>query len=139
MWARMTFTPVLEALLAVGLVLVTIPLHEYGHKFAYRVLGFDSHIIWRNRTNEHWWSACVSCVPEESFGNFLGTPLEYAFIDGSGGAAQSLAFAIPMLFLKPFLFLTIGWASCLLYMLHEIIVGYLVMDWAPEDQKECGF
>lgn len=110
---------IFEAVLALALLLVTIPLHEYGHKFAYRVLGYNANIIWRDRANEHWWSIGASCgVP-----HFWGTSLDHVFVDGAGGAVQAVAFVIPMLFFESFGFFTITCIFCLVYMFYEIIKG----------------
>ena len=132
----MTFTIELELLLAVGLVYATIPLHEYGHKLAYRVLGFNAHIIWNAQANEHWWSACACCVPEESFDNFRGTMLDFAFVAGSGGAVQALVFVFPMMFLESFGLFTMGCVAILIYMFYEIITKCRTIEWEPDDQKE---
>lgn len=115
---------ILEAVLAIGLMVATIPLHEYGHKFAYRVLGYNANINWWSRANEHWWSIGASCSLEESV-IFWGTSLDCVFIYGSGGAVQAAAFIIPMLFFESFGFFTIGCIFSLVYMFYEIVTGHL--------------
>lgn len=110
----------LEMILSIGLCLATIPLHEYGHKFAHRVLGYEANIIWRSRANEHWWSIGASCGLEES-AYFWGTSIDIAFVSGAGGAVQACAFIIPMLFFETFGFFTAGCIFCLFYMIYEII------------------
>jgi hypothetical protein len=110
----------LEAIFACGLILATIPLHEYGHKFAYRVLGYDADITWWDRANKHWWSIGANC----SVPYFWGTSLDRAFVSASGGTVQAVAFIIPMLFFETFGFFTIGCLFSLGYMFYEVIIGY---------------
>lgn len=111
---------IFEAALALVLYLITIPLHEYGHKFAYRALGYDADINWWDRSNEHWWSIGASCgVPY-----FWGTSLDRVFVSASGGTVQAAAFIIPMLFFETFGFFTIGCLFSLGYMFYEVIIGY---------------
>ena len=103
-----------------GFYLMTIPLHEYGHKFAYRVLGYDATIIWWDQRNEHWWSIGASC----GVNDFWGTSLDHTFVDAAGGTVQAVAFVIPMLFFESFGFFTMGCIICLGYMFYEIIIGH---------------
>lgn len=125
---------ILEAIFALGLYLVTFPLHEYGHKFAYRALGYDADINWWSRANEHWWSIGASCgVPD-----FRGTTLDHVFVDASGGTLQAAAFIIPMLFFESFGFFTLMCILSLGYMIYEIIIGYRTAKWEYQEEDKYG-
>jgi hypothetical protein len=120
----------LEIVLALCFYLITVPLHEYGHKFALRILGFDSRIIWHYKVNENdgWFDRRPACIPEESLYDYDGTLLDFIFITGSGGAVQSLALVLPILFLQTFGVYALVFFFSLSYMCWEIITNYRAIE-----------